>query len=416
MIEEPPKKHYMAWMTLAMLDFVTIIRFEDVFYPYQNQGLSVIFSWIFLLICYQLPYTLIATQLGLAYKDTEEGGLDSSIRRGTGSDVLGYATSWMYWAQTVPYLVDVSNSIIVSISWMILGNNTLGKHMSPFMFGLLTFVIILIFILCESAYKNSLDLLSLIGGIAMFAMSAMSVIFVILIIWALMHGGHIATKMEWSSFKPNFSVHYFSTTGLLIFAMSGAELAAPYVTRLKNPRKEFPKSMWMLFAMTVFMTLTETLGLAVLFDAKHIPHDFKMNGAFYAFQLLGEEAGMGKSLMYMYAIVCLLNLNGIVSPYKTSVVFLAFLAFGYRHKTFAKDDFVFIRNNKGALAVGWWCFIFTFICATMGFLPQDVTFESPQWTKQLWMNIITVIVLFGTGFLLPWLRKLELKHQAKANS
>lgn len=204
----------------------------------------------------------------------------------------------------MPYLVDVSNSIIVSISWMILGNNTLGKHMSPFMFGLLTFVIILIFILCESAYKNSLDLLSLIGGIAMFAMS---VIFVILIIWALMHGGHIATKMEWFSFKPNFSVHYFSTTGLLIFAMSGAELAAPYVTRLKNPRKEFPKSMWMLFAMTVFMTLTETLGLAVLFDAKHIPHDFKMNGAFYAFQLLGEEAGMGKSLMYMYAIVCLLN-------------------------------------------------------------------------------------------------------------
>ncbi len=62
--------------------------------------------------------------------------------------------------------------------------------------------------------------------------------------------------------------------------------------------------------MTVFMTLTETLGLAVLFDAKHIPHDFKMNGAFYAFQLLGEEAGMGKSLMYMYAIVLPLELHG----------------------------------------------------------------------------------------------------------
>lgn len=41
---------------------------------------------------------------------------------------------------------------------------------------------------------------------------------------------------------------------------------------------------------------------------------------------------------------------------------------------FAKDDFVFIRNNKGG---GCWCFIFTFICATMGFLQQDVTFESP---------------------------------------
>ena len=82
-----------------------------------------------------------------------------------------------------------------------------------------------------------------------------------------------------------------------------------------------------------------------------------------------------------------------------------------RSGTSQNQSSVFIRNNKGALAIGWWCFIFTFICATMGFLPQDVAFNTPQWDKQLWMNIITVFVLFGTGFLLPWLRKLELKRQ-----
>ena len=41
---------------------------------------------------------------------------------------------------------------------------------------------------------------------------------------------------DWSAFKPNFSLHYFSTTGLLIFAMSGAELAAPYISRMKDPK------------------------------------------------------------------------------------------------------------------------------------------------------------------------------------
>ena len=109
------KKHYMSWPVIALLDFVTIISFENIFYPFQNQGLSVVISWIFLLFTYVIPYALIATQLGLTF-DNQDGGLASWIRRGTHSDLFGYITSWMYWTQTIPYLVDVSNSVIVSIS------------------------------------------------------------------------------------------------------------------------------------------------------------------------------------------------------------------------------------------------------------------------------------------------------------
>ncbi|TGJ51643.1 hypothetical protein E4M16_14150, partial [Ligilactobacillus ruminis] len=42
---------------------------------------------------------------------------------------------------------------------------TLGKHMSTFTFGLLTFAIILAFILLENFFKDSLEILSLIGGV-----------------------------------------------------------------------------------------------------------------------------------------------------------------------------------------------------------------------------------------------------------
>ena len=273
---------------------------------------------------------------------------------------------------------------------------------------------------------------------------------------------------------------------MLIFAMSGAELAAPYVSRLKKPQKGFPKAMWLLFFVTALMVILETLGLAVLFDAKHIPNDFKMNGDYYAFQLLGREAGMGNSLMLAYSIVCLvsllaqiaalidaasrflasdtavkymprlllkknknnrpinsyiftaattliliilggtlpqindfinwlLNINTIVSPYKTSVVFLCFLILRYNKKNFKKNEFVFIRNRKGALAVGWWCFLLTFICATMAFLPQNGQFGTAKWFDQLWMNIIVVLFLFGTGFILPLLRKLEVKWHLNRN-
>src|SRR5699024_12208850 len=60
--------------------------------------------------------------------DNQDGGLASWVRRST-NDTLGYWTSWMYWVQSVPYIVDVSNSVIVSFSWMIFGNNSLDKKM-----------------------------------------------------------------------------------------------------------------------------------------------------------------------------------------------------------------------------------------------------------------------------------------------
>lgn len=479
MVEENNKKNYMGWVTLSMFVYLTVISFEDPFYPYQEYGLFVLVLWIFMLLLYQLPYTLIATQLGMAYAGEEEGGMASWIRRGTGSDLLGYATGWMYWAQTIPYLIDCSSSVVVSVSWVILGNRSLGQKMSPMVFSLITFAIILAFIIFENVVKDDLDATSLWSGIAMVVMT---IVFFIMIIWSLTHGGHIATRLTWSNIRPHLSLHYFSSASMLIFAMSGAELSAPYISRLKHPRRDFPKTMWLLFFVTALMVILETLGLAVLFDAKHIPNDFKMNGDYYAFQLLGREAGMGNSLMLAYSIVCLvtllaqiaalidaasrflasdttaqfmpswllkktkggrplnsyiftaattliliilggtlpqindfvnwlLNINTIVSPYKTSVVFLCFLILRYQKKHFEKGEYVFIRNRKGALAVGWWCFLLTFICATMAFFPQNGQFGTAQWFKQLWMNIVVVLFLFGTGFILPLLRKYELKHQ-----
>ena len=240
--------------------------------------------------------------------------------------------------------------------------------------------------------------------------------------------------------------------------------------------------MWALALMTAFLTIFGTLALAVFFNVNHIPHDFKMNGPYYAFRLLGEQCGLGKSLMYVFAVVqllfmlaqlailidaaarvfasdtankymptwltkknkngkpvnsyiltagisllilllsgtlpsinsiynWLLNLNGIVSPYKTALVFVAFLAIRWHEKEF-HSDYVYIKNRTGALAMGLWCFIFTFVCATLGFIPQDANPGTAAFNHQLIMNFVTVGFLIVLGFLLPLLRKLELRRKA----
>ncbi len=469
------KQHYISWPVIAMVGFVTIIGFDDILYPLQNQGLSVVFSWIFMVFFFVIPYEMTVAHLGSTFNGHQEGGLASWVRRSTHSDALGYWTAWMYWAACLPYIVDVANSTIVSYSWLILGNNHLDQYMSSFWFGVWTFVIILAFILLENFYKKSLELMATIGGVSMFLMT---VLFVVMTAWTLLTGGKIATHpFNLEAFIPKFSTSYFATTGLLMFAVCGAELVAPYLTKMRNPNRDFRKAMWLIALMTAFLTVFGTFSLAIFFNANDLPHDLKMNGSYYAFQLLGEQMGLGKGLMYLFALVqaiymmaqlaifldstswvfaadtaakfmpkwmrkrnrngrpihsyvlttglslflllmsgtipdinavfnWLLNLNGIVFPFKNCWLFLAFIAVRYQQDRFT-SEFVYIKNRMGALAMGSWCFLFSLVCAVMGFLPQDVTFGTKAWDHQLLMNFLSVAVLFGAGMIMPLLARLE---------
>ncbi|MBU3851876.1 MAG: amino acid permease [Candidatus Paralactobacillus gallistercoris] len=470
-IDNQPNKSYISWPVLALMDFVTVIGFDDLIYNFQNQGLSVITSWVIMLFLYVIPYTLMVGQLGSTFKD-DGGGLSSWVRS-TSGEFLGYFTAWTYWAASIPYVVDTANSVVVGLGWAFNGSDALENHLSNSLFALLSLVVFVVFIFVQSRFKHSLEVLSTIGGVAMFGMT---VLFVIMTFTSIAMGGHIATQpMNFHAILPKFTFKYFSTVGLLIFAMNGSELVAPFVTRMKKPGRDFPKAMIMLGVMTAFLTIFGSFSLGVFFNAHHLPNDLKMNGSYYAFQALGQHYHVGNFFMYCFAwtqvfymcallavlldamtrmlivdtgnkympkflqkkndaglpingyiLTCvlsafiiglgiflpdmndifnwLLNLNGIISPGVTCWIFYAFIKMrqGKYH-----SDYVFIKNNKFALGVGWWMLIVTAVATVLGIAPQDVKQFSDTWWYELVINIIAIIVLIGLGAVMPYVRRRE---------
>lgn len=106
----------MPWPVLAFLDFVVIVGFDDILYPLQNQGLSVVFNWVLIIILFALPYEMVVAQLGSTFDSEQDGGLASWMRRSTHSDFLGYCTAWIFWASCMPYIVDVANSAVYQLA------------------------------------------------------------------------------------------------------------------------------------------------------------------------------------------------------------------------------------------------------------------------------------------------------------
>ena len=106
----------------------------------------------------------------------------------------------------------------------------------------------------------------------------------------------------------------------------------------------------------------------------------------------------------------LLNLNGIVSPYVTGLLFWAFIKVR-THEDLYDSQYVYIKNRKLAIAVGWWCLIITVTGATFGVVPIDAKFGSSTWWHMLILNIVEPLFMIGLGVILPLIAKWQRQHE-----
>lgn len=341
------KKRYISWPVVALMDFVTVIGFDDLIYNFHNQGLAIVSTWVLMILLFVWPYEMMVGQLGGTFN--EDGGGLASWVRATNGDLAGYIVAFFYWIAGLPYVVDVANSVVVSISWLVKGNGDLQSYMPTIAFALFTAVVFLVFIWFQHFFRNrSLEILSTLGGGAMFVMT---ILFVVMTVAALMHGRHIATQpFNARAFIPKIDGHFLSTFGLLIFAINGAELAAPYVKEMKDGKRDFPKAMMMLLLMTIFLTVFGSFSLAVFFNAHHLPYDLKMNGSYYAFQALGKEFGIGDTLMYIFAVSQALYMFAQLAVIldASTRIFLSDVAMKYLPKSLGK------LNSDGLPINGYW--------------------------------------------------------------
>ena len=419
---DKPQKQYIPWVVVGLMDFVTVIGFDDIIYNFQNQGLVAFTSWIIMTFFYVIPYNLIVAHMGSTF--SEHGGGITSWMRETNGDTVGYYAAWFYWITGLPYVVDVANSVVISFGWIANGNGNIQANLGNAWFGILTAVIFVIFIWLQHFFKNkSLEIMSTIGGGAMFIMT---VLFVVMTFVGLSKGAPIATRpFDFKAFIPKdfFSLSFLSTFGLFVFAMNGSELAAPYTKDMRHPARDFPKALKMIAIMTMFLTLFGTFSLGVYFNAHHLPNDLKMNGSYYAFQAIGRQFGLGNSLMYLFAVVqgiymlaqlaVILDastrvfLSGIVSPLSTCFLFWSYTMVRLHQDRFPTPAYTYLKNRKVGLFVGIWMLGITFLLGTLGFFPTDATTET--FALMLVLNIVVPIGMVALGVLMPWIAQRQRK-------
>lgn len=291
----------LTWQNIALMGFVMVWGFGNVVNNFANQGLTVVFSWIFMIALYFVPYTLMVGELGSAFKDSQ-GGVSAWISSTT-TPMLAFMAGWTYWVVHVPYLAQKPQALLIALSWAVSPSGELAttlKELNPLILQGMVLVVFLIFLYIST---KGVKVLKVIGNVAGMSMFVMSLLYIVLGLATPAITGHVATPdITPKSFIPKFDFAYLTTLSMLVFAVGGCEKIAPYVNNTKNPSKNFPKGMLVLAGMVAVCALLGSIAMGMMFNANAIPEDLMMNGQYYAFQLLGEHYGLGSLFVIVYAL------------------------------------------------------------------------------------------------------------------
>ncbi|MEL4358662.1 MULTISPECIES: APC family permease [unclassified Luteococcus] len=293
-----------TWSNLALMAFVTVWGFGNVVNNYANQGLTVVFSWIMIMVIYFVPYALMVGEMGATFPEARSG-VTSWIRSTMGSG-WAYLCGWTYWVVHIPYLAQKPQAILIAGGWAVEGHSGLIKRFPVWQTQIVVLLLFLLFMALASRGVRSLKLLGSIAGMASFVMG---ILYILLMLAApAIRDAHVATPnmTSLSTYLPHFDLGYFTTIAMLVFAVGGAEKISPYVNNMVDQKRGFSRGMIALAGMVAVSALLGSIAMGMMFDATQFDAkavaNFKANGQYMAFQKLGQYYGVGNLLMIIQAV------------------------------------------------------------------------------------------------------------------
>ena len=292
------------WYNISLIAFTSMWSISNIFNNYSQQGTQAIFSWVLIISLYFIPYIWIVSKLGATFPNSS-GGVSIWIEE-TINSKMGYLAAWTYWIVNISYLAQKPQNIIVAISWLFTMQANTLNHLASWEIAIISLVILIFFMWLSARGINTLKIIGSIAGGAMLIISMLLIVLSLATFFIFHVKPATSNLTSVSSFIPRFNTTYFTTLSMFVFAVGGSEKISPYINYLKNGKNEFPKSMLFLAILVGASAILGTYSLGILFNSHAIPKDLIMNGAYVAFQILGEKFHIGNSLMILYAFSNLL--------------------------------------------------------------------------------------------------------------
>jgi len=256
---KPRAIHYISWIALALMttSSVASLRAAPTMAVY---GLACIFLYIVPAIVFLLPTSLVSAELASGWT----GGVYNWVSQGI-SKPMGFLAVWCQFAMTIFYYPSLLGFVASTLAYVI--NPDLASS------GLWTAIVIMV---CYWAgvwvsSRGTGSVAGLASGGLIIGTLIPGVVLVLLGTVFLGQGNESAAPMTASNLLPAWAG--LSSLVLIVnnfLSYSGMEMNAVHVGSLKNPAKEFPKSMFLAMGLVLLIFILPALAISWVVPADQL--------------------------------------------------------------------------------------------------------------------------------------------------
>ncbi len=310
----------------AILTVICVVFVAEAAAPVAAIGNSQYFWWIFMMICFLLPYGFISSELGTTY--TGDGGLYDWVTKAYGHK-MGARCAWYYWINFPLWMA----SLAVVFPPMI---TTITGIELP------------------TIVSIKVGLALLIGILGIYG--------------AVTNG--LANPITAKSLLPSFDADSLSYISVIIFNMLGFEVICTMSDSMENPKKQIPQAIVIGGIVIAAIYMFSAFGIGVAIPTEKISTSSGMIDAFIL--LTHKEGGAFISLM---AILFLLTLVGNMVSWSTGVNEVA----AYAADNHDMPGIFSKRSAKNGMATGAATMngiVASIVCILAPFIPNEDIFWS----------------------------------------
>lgn len=198
-------------------------------------GLGAIPAWAIFMVIFFVPQALMCAELASSYPS--DGGLAEWVKVAFGTK-YGFIVSWLNWTAKIFWYASFLTFFAVNVSYMC-GRSDLASNkifvliISLILFWLLSFASMkgMVF---GKFFTNVGSLGSTIPTVLLISMSFIAIVFLKI--------QPSASAYTIQTLMPKLDGNSLVAISGIIFAYTGAEITANFVTEMENPQKNFPRA------------------------------------------------------------------------------------------------------------------------------------------------------------------------------
>ncbi len=257
-----PKQHYLSVFVLAMMNVAVIMSLRGL--PIMaKEGLPMIFFLAFASLLFLVPVSLVSAELATGWP--ESGGVYRWIGVAFGKR-WGFVAIWLQWIQNVIWYPTVLAFAAGALAYL---------FVDPALAGSKIFNVVVILVVYWGATFMNFRGMKASGRLTTAGVLGGTIFPGILIIalgiaWVAM-GKPIAFEAERMSVLPDFS--HFSSIAFLagvVLLFAGMEVGAVHVRELREPKTQFPKSVFLAMIIIIVIFTLGSFAIAAVLPASKI--------------------------------------------------------------------------------------------------------------------------------------------------